>query len=85
MTRILTDIPDEDIHWLDEEAKRQGKSRAAVLREAVSSYKAETAQDKSARKVLLASVRAAGAAKALAGETAARSQDSLFTDNGMPG
>ncbi|MCB2064074.1 MAG: CopG family transcriptional regulator, partial [Novosphingobium sp.] len=41
MPRILADIPDEDIKWLDELAAEQGKSRAAVLREAVSAYKAK--------------------------------------------
>lgn len=41
MTRILADLPDEDIAWLDQLAEREGKSRAAVLREAVASYKAE--------------------------------------------
>lgn len=41
MTRILADLPDEDIEWLDRLAEREGKSRAAVLREAVASYKAE--------------------------------------------
>ena len=35
MTRILADLPDEDIKWLDQLAAEQGKSRAAVLREAV--------------------------------------------------
>lgn len=38
MARILTDIPDEDIERLDALARRQGKSRAAVLREAVANY-----------------------------------------------
>jgi predicted transcriptional regulator len=33
--RILTDIPDEDIEKLDALAKRQGKSRAAEIREAI--------------------------------------------------
>ena len=41
MTRILADLPDEDIKWLDQLAAEQGKSRAAVLREAVSAYRAE--------------------------------------------
>lgn len=41
MTRILADLPDEDIKWLDLIAEQQGKSRAAVLREAVASYKAQ--------------------------------------------
>lgn len=43
MTRILADLPDEDIKWLDARAAEQGKSRASVLREAVSAYKAEMA------------------------------------------
>jgi hypothetical protein len=41
MTRILADLPDEDIKWLDQLAADQGKSRASVLREAVSAYRAE--------------------------------------------
>ena len=40
MTRILADLPDEDIQWLDKLAAEQGKSRASVLREAVAEYKA---------------------------------------------
>lgn len=40
MTRILADLPDEDIKWLDALAAEQGKSRASVLRDAVSAYKA---------------------------------------------
>jgi hypothetical protein len=38
MSRFLVDVPAEDVRKLDEIAKREGKSRAAVLREAVSSY-----------------------------------------------
>jgi hypothetical protein len=45
MTRILADLPDEDIQWLDARAAEQGKSRASVLREAVSAFKTETAAD----------------------------------------
>lgn len=41
MTRILADLPDEDIKWLDQLAAEQGKSRAAVLRKVVAEYKAE--------------------------------------------
>lgn len=41
MTRILADLPDEDIKWLDARAAEQGKSRASVLREAVSAYKGQ--------------------------------------------
>lgn len=41
MTRILADLPDEDIQWLDHFAAERGKSRAALLREAVQGYRAE--------------------------------------------
>jgi hypothetical protein len=40
MSRILADLPDDDIEWLDRLAQEQGKSRAAVLREAVSALRA---------------------------------------------
>ena len=39
MARILVDLPDEDIRWLDRMAEEQGKSRAALLREAVSAFR----------------------------------------------
>lgn len=42
MTRILADLPDDDIEWLDARAAEQGKSRASVLREAVATYKAQS-------------------------------------------
>jgi hypothetical protein len=45
MTRILADLPDEDIKWLDQRAAELGKSRASVLREAVAAYKAEAPKD----------------------------------------
>ncbi len=45
MTRILADLPDDDIKWLDQLAAEQGKSRASVLREAVSAYRAEAPLD----------------------------------------
>lgn len=45
MTRILVDLPDEDIRWLDECAAQQGKSRASVLREAVQTFRAEASKD----------------------------------------
>lgn len=41
MARILADLPDDDIKWLDARAAEQGKSRASVLREAVSAFKAQ--------------------------------------------
>jgi len=39
MARILVDLPDEDIKWLDRLAEEQGKSRAALLREAVGAFR----------------------------------------------
>jgi len=45
MTRILADLPDEEIQRLDRIAQAQGKSRAAVLREAVASYTAQPLND----------------------------------------
>ena len=45
MARILADLPDEDIEWLDRLAAEQGKSRASVLREAVAAYRTEAPKD----------------------------------------
>lgn len=42
MARILADIPEDDLKWLDQHAAEQGKSRASVLREAVAEYKAQS-------------------------------------------
>lgn len=42
MTRILADLPDEDIKWLDQLATEQGKSRASILRDVVATYKAQS-------------------------------------------
>lgn len=39
--RILADLPDEDIAWLDAFAAEQGKSRAAVIRDAVTAYRSK--------------------------------------------
>lgn len=47
--RTLVDIPDEDIRWLDREAEALGKSRAAMVREAVSTYRASHNKDWIAR------------------------------------
>ena len=35
MTRILADLPDDDIKWLDETAIALGRSRSSLVREAV--------------------------------------------------
>jgi hypothetical protein len=45
MPRILADLPDDDIRWLDHRAAEQGKSRASVLREAVQAYRADAPLD----------------------------------------
>ena len=39
MTRILADLPEEDIKWLDARAAEQGKSRASVLRDAIAAFR----------------------------------------------
>lgn len=39
MTRILVDLLEDDIKWLDDRAREQGKSRAAVLRDAVTFFR----------------------------------------------
>ena len=43
--RFLADIPDDDVKWLDARARELGKSRAAILREAVAAYRAEAPLD----------------------------------------
>ncbi|MXO74930.1 ribbon-helix-helix protein, CopG family [Altererythrobacter aerius] len=43
MARILVDLPDDDIRWLDHAAAGQNVSRAALLREAVHTYRDRTA------------------------------------------
>jgi len=45
MTRILADIPDDEIKRLDQLAQEQGKSRAAILREAVAAYRPQGSGD----------------------------------------
>ncbi len=38
--RTLIDLPEDDMRWLDRKAAELGKSRAALVREAVSGYRA---------------------------------------------
>ena len=45
MPRFLVDIPDDDLAKIDSIARSEGKSRAAVLREAVAEYIAESSKD----------------------------------------
>jgi hypothetical protein len=42
MTRVLADLPDDDLKWLDLRAAELGKSRASVLRDAVATYRAQS-------------------------------------------
>ena len=43
MPRILIDLPESDIAWLDTVAAEGGRSRAAVLREAVATFRSANA------------------------------------------
>ena len=43
--RFLADLPDADVEWLDRRASDSGKSRAALVREAVAAYRAEASTD----------------------------------------
>ena len=43
--RILADLPDDDIAWLDERAVQLGMSRAQLLRDAVAAYRAEARRE----------------------------------------
>lgn len=43
--RTLVDLSDDDIAWLDRRAGEKGQSRAALVREAVSAYRAEAGKD----------------------------------------
>ncbi len=43
MARILLDLADDDIDWLDRLAAEQGRSRAALLRDAVADYRTQAA------------------------------------------
>ena len=45
----------------------------------------KAAPDRKSRRALLEGLRASGAAKAVAGPSAARSQDFLYGDDGLPG
>ena len=37
--RTLVDLPDDDISWLDATARAEGKSRAAIVRDAVAAFR----------------------------------------------
>ena len=41
MTRVLADLPPDDLRWLDERAAKLGRSRASMLREAVSTFRSQ--------------------------------------------
>lgn len=43
--RTIVDIPEDDIRWLDQKAAETGKSRTAIVREAVENYRIEAGND----------------------------------------
>lgn len=43
--RVLADLPDDDIAWLDARAAQLGTSRAQLLRDAVAAYRADAKGD----------------------------------------
>lgn len=43
--RTIVDIPDDDIRWLDQRAAETGKSRTALVREAVAVLRADSGLD----------------------------------------
>ena len=47
--RTIVDIPEDDIRWLDQKAAETGKSRTALVREAVESYRASDGDDETRR------------------------------------
>jgi hypothetical protein len=53
--RTIVDIPEDDIRWLDQHAAETGKSRTAVVREAVEAYRVEVGTEGDRR---LAALRA---------------------------
>ncbi|GAB5481211.1 MAG: hypothetical protein Pars92KO_09680 [Parasphingorhabdus sp.] len=44
MTRILADLSEEDVQWLDAQAAAQGTSRAQLLRDAVAAFRADASK-----------------------------------------
>jgi hypothetical protein len=43
--RVLADLPDDDIAWLDARAAELGTSRAQLLREAVAAYRVDARRE----------------------------------------
>lgn len=41
--RVLIDMPEDDLRWLDQKAVEEGRSRAALVRDAVSQFRASAA------------------------------------------
>jgi Arc/MetJ-type ribon-helix-helix transcriptional regulator len=51
--RTIVDIPEDDIRWLDARAAATGKSRTALVREAVEAYRADTGDEAARRRAAL--------------------------------
>ena len=49
MARVLADIPDDQLKWLDRHAADRGRSRASILREAVATYRAQAEEPTSGK------------------------------------
>jgi hypothetical protein len=47
--RTIVDIPEDDIRWLDQKAAETGKSRTALVREAVECYRVDHSDDQARR------------------------------------
>ena len=43
--RTIVDIPEEDVRWLDQRAAETGKSRTALVREAVAAFRSDADLD----------------------------------------
>jgi predicted transcriptional regulator len=43
--RTLIDLPEDDIAWLDQAARERGRSRAALVRDAVARYRRDSSGD----------------------------------------
>ena len=49
--RTIVDIPEGDIRWLDQRAAETGKSRTAIVREAVEAFRVEVGGTEEERKL----------------------------------
>lgn len=43
--RLLADLPDDDVKWLNRKAASERRPRAALIREAVAAYRSQASKD----------------------------------------